>query len=134
MNKHPKSENILKVIQNFEKVLPMAKHEDHLQMMSGGIHKTSCGTYACAGGWYVYSIKNRVGQDRELRFTDGIRGMSIDLGIDPSSHVWASNNLISGWAMENPELWGNQYGLAIFADARAYRSLPVPKEPKPSKI
>lgn len=121
MNKHPKSEDILKVIGVFEKVLPMAKIDNHLDMMQGSVSGgfSVCGTVHCHGGWYLIGKLGK--PNKYTNFFDGIKEMSKDLGLDNGSYM-AGFSGISDWAIENPNLWGNSNGRGVFSDRIAFIS------------
>lgn len=115
---HPKSENILKVIRNFEKVLPMAKKETHLNMMETSVcnsyHK--CGTIHCAAGWYAVA-KNQIEQG--TTYMDGIFLIEQDLGFEPRDYSPGECQL-EIWTIKNVELWGNRKGELLFSCRGAY--------------
>lgn len=118
-----KSENILKVIEVFKKVLPMAK-SGGLDMMQTLVYannpcdKHSCGTVHCAAGWYFIG---KMGITYEFTtYDDGVELMCEDLGF-VGTKFDASQNPLSDWARDNELLWGNIYGGACFSSPLAYK-------------
>lgn len=133
---HPKSENVRKVIALLTSVLPMAVREDHLDMSQASINTTKdhkCGTTNCHGGWYVIANKlhyrekkrfflgDKIVCTRGLGFNDGIRLMSEHLGFGLGENILT-------WAGCNPDVWGNNYGTAMFSGEIAF----IHKNKRPS--
>ncbi len=123
--KHPHSSQVLSVINNFLKVLPLAKKEGHLNMAEyrvqskdgcslGGSH--TCGTVHCHAGWYAIANKEKIGfthKDGYVGFDKGYNVMCADLGFkyDKGLRLWAD---------QNPEIWGNDSGERMFYSAGAF--------------
>ena len=57
---NPTSQQIQTVIDNFEKVLPQATLENHLDMKEEQVRNGSydCGTVHCHAGWYAVAKKD----------------------------------------------------------------------------
>lgn len=110
---HPTSQQILRVINNFKKVLPLTTLPAHLQMMEGAVNiNHSCGTVHCHGGWYAVAACN---VDEPLCFTDGAKKLSNDLSFND----WFALEL---WARNNYTIWGNNYGENMFSGRIAFKS------------
>ena len=89
-------------------------------------HHDDCGTVACHAGWYAMakmkdlenvkflhdsSMNNRFllyKEDELITFDDGIHLMARDMGFEEG---WE----LREWAEYNPEIWGNDYGYAMFS-------------------
>lgn len=111
--KHPTSEAVLNVINNFKKVLPLAKRYDHLDMKAISV----CGTIHCHGGWYAVATCD-LRKIEDLYFTHGVVQMEIDLGLE---HIKGSLFFsLQYWAVANHYLWGNECGGLMFKDALAF--------------
>lgn len=104
-----KSKDVMKVIKNFRKVLPMAPSRQNLNMGLSHIYIDRCGTVCCHGGWYAIATSN-IGD--KTSFLQGAIRMAEDLRI--------ANNLITQWAANNPEIWGNSDGLYMFSAPYAF--------------
>ena len=114
-SKHPRSEDVLNVIRNFERVLPYAEGERLLNMLETGVSRLPlpvCNTPHCHAGWYLLAKKPFMQRifSRHNNFTYGYLEMERDLNI-PS---------ISDWARENPEIWGNNSGSYVFSSPLAF--------------
>lgn len=106
------------VIDNLKKVLPMAVIEGHLDMMEGcgrdAMH--ACGTIHCFGGWYAVSV---LADKRDwFNYDDGANEMAIHLGLKQEDRDGEFS--IEEWALENPDIWGNNYGSYLFINAKAF--------------
>lgn len=114
---YPKSENVFKVIRNFEKI-PGSIRESvyHVQMIESKVKPFmgSCGTQLCHAGWYA-SVTIKTLFD-SIHFTDGGNKMAKHLGFKIMS------DLID-WADKNPEIWGNKFGGSMFSDSKAFTGL-----------
>lgn len=113
--KHPHSSQVLKVIQAFESVLPMAKARYHLDMHQAQVTSGSeaCGTTHCHGGWFSIACKLHLRQ--YCGFLDGADRMAEILGFD-------DNYILEQWAAENPIIWGNYRGRGMFCAELAFAS------------
>lgn len=102
------------VIDNFVRVLPLARREDHLDMMEAVVcnNNHKCGTVHCVGGWYAVAALFPTGAEY-IGFHDGCNKMAEDLGFN-------YENDLELWAHHNPEVWGNEDGGSMFYDADAY--------------
>ena len=103
------------VIDNFVRVLPLAKKEHHLDMDEITIcdnegHK--CGTVHCVGGWYGVSVLTEF-DEAYTSYTEGADAMAKHLGFK-------EDTALQHWARENPQIWGNQYGQRMFSHETAY--------------
>lgn len=79
---------------------------------------TICGTVHCIGGWYAISVLQPF--NGRVSYSNGANKMARDLGFNCyyDLKMWASNN---------PSIWGNEWGHAMFCDEWAYnnaRTLP----------
>lgn len=114
-----KSENIIKVINNFKSVLYMATSKDHLRMgvafVNQGGH--TCGTVHCHGGWYAIATLMDVIKVNAVDYGDGANKMAEDIGFDVSFSV---GEPLCTWAKKHPELWGNNNGEYMFSAAMAF--------------
>lgn len=114
----PKSENILKVINNFKKVLPLAKRDEQLNMSVSQVSSVGCGTIHCHGGWYAVAACDT---SEFIVFDNGACKMTEDLGFDdPDMYS------LTTWANQNPEIWGNNKGAGIFCRANAFEGVNRP--------
>lgn len=108
----PKSEDILKVINNFKRVLPMAKRDYQLCMSVAGVNiNHQCGSIHCHGGWYAIATCDL---SKQINYVDGAFRMSEDLGFN------GPENLVI-WAAQNLSLWGNNYGGSMFYCKSAFQ-------------
>lgn len=102
------------VIDNFEKVLPMATLKKHLDMSEPCVrnfdHK--CGTVHCVGGWYAVAVINHYAHEF-ISYTYGADIMAKDLGF-------RDHESLELWSEYNPEIWGNEYGSYMFIHKDAY--------------
>lgn len=100
------------VIDNFEKVLPLATQQGHLDMdeylVNTSWHK--CGTVHCVGGWYAVAVLDTTGP--EVDYNDGANALAAHLGFQ-------DRYLLEQWAEQNPEIWG-EYGKCMFYGVEAY--------------
>lgn len=117
---HPKSENILKVIEVFKKVLPMAKRKRHLNMDEISVQNEdhACGTVHCHGGWFAVGFCDL--SNPYITFLNGGEEMAHVLGFKRMDDLQV-------WASENPKLWGNRRGDGMFAERAAFRSSDRPR-------
>jgi len=115
----PTSTQIRFVAEQFTKVLPMAKREDHLQMIETRYctkdHK--CGTTHCHGGWYLLATRK---SNEEDSFFDGIRNICNDLGFPKAYKYMAGDNPFETWVRENIELWGCKICTTLFSNRLAF--------------
>lgn len=106
------SKNILKVIDNFKKVLPMAKMEGHLNMAAPEVNCRGhiCGTVHCHGGWYAVAACSL---KRKITFDTGANKMARDLGFFNAEKL-------EDWMCDHPEIWGNSHAHSIFSWETAF--------------
>lgn len=106
-----RSENILKVINNFKKVLPMATVKNHLDMMECEVNNGhTCGTIHCHGGWYAIAACDL---SYEMNYMSGSNNMARTLGFGRDTDL-------ERWAQQNTSLWGNNEGACMFCDEEAF--------------
>ena len=126
---HPTAEAVRNVVATFDRVI--ATHPSaSVNMQFGNIFKNSCGTSACHAGWYrMDKIRHKLSEfvwasaslgffvlydgNQLIDFKDGAQNLAKDLGFNNA----ASLEL---WAWKNHDLWGNEYGIAMFGRAEAF--------------
>lgn len=109
-----KSENILKVIRNFEKIAPNAI----VDMDRASVDYLTCGTPHCHAGWYAIATTSyfpglRKYMSGRNSFYEGAEVMAKDLGfqdIESMKEFFCENNVI----------WGNSYADSMFMDRMAF--------------
>lgn len=109
--RNPTKKQVQKVIDTFEKVRPLAdnlhRKNGHSIDMLEGVVKHTCGTPMCHAAWFV-------ALDKKMKdYNDGARKMAKTLGFD-------NDTMLMKWAFENPEIWGNEFGNAMFCDPEAF--------------
>lgn len=116
---HPHSSNVLKVIQAFESVLPMAVLENHLDMFQSNINMCGhkCGTVHCHAGWFA--IARGLHKNRKVTYSTGTEEMTLVLGFEHEFQL-------RQWALDNKDIWGNMCGNFIFSDKIAFESASRP--------
>lgn len=111
----PTKQQVQIVIDNFEKVLPLANKMNSLDMTEGRvkseIHK--CGSIHCHGGWYAVSTYDL--SKEHIRYLAGANIMANDLGFDDYVDLKI-------WADTNPDIWGNKHGIEMFLNKEAFIS------------
>ena len=115
--KHPRPEDIRKVADRLESVAGTAC----LDMAASFVKKSPyhCKTVACHGGFYALacSVEMKDGKvdphDGSTNYKVGANQMALDLGF-------SSMSSIKDWAGENPDLWGNRFGLSMFGAPQAF--------------
>jgi hypothetical protein len=111
---NPTKKQWQKVIDNLNKVLPLAFQENHLNMRNADVNcRQQCGTIHCVGGWYA--VATLYGRKR-LTYSDGANEMASDLGFSGGFGISDLEN----WAESNPDIWGNRYGYNLFCNENAY--------------
>jgi hypothetical protein len=102
------------VIDNFNKVLPMATLKNHLHMGEDAVNDDDhkCGTIHCHGGWYAVATLDNT---KFLTFIDGYDKLARDLGMNVDGEL-------EHWARLNPEIWGNDQGISMFMHELAFKS------------
>lgn len=117
----PTSEQVLIVIRNFEKVLPLATLEGHLDMAEGDVNINHlCGTFHCHAGWYAIATCDL---SEKFGHTKGAMRLAEDLGFDDHYYILE-------WARDNPEIWGNNFGYDMFLYEKAFTSSTRPEGAK----
>jgi len=108
---NPKSSDVLKVIENFRKVLPRATLLFNLDMRNPKVNNDyQCGTVHCHAGWYAVAVCDL---SRPISFSAGVVQLVEDLGFS------SVTELVS-WAMVNVEIWGNTKGGLMFEYESAF--------------
>lgn len=105
--KNPTSKQFKAIIDNFDKVLPLAAFEGHMKMRETDIDN-QCGTPMCHGGWYAVACKPTL-----HHYTQGANLLAHDLGFESSSEL-------EDWASANSYLWGGERGLYMFCNLCAF--------------
>ena len=117
--KHPKSEDIYKVAERFRSVEHMPGTVD---MKKTTAFEEPCGTVACMAGWYYLTLKEEdlkempsiiVEAGAHDAYSIGAKSLAYSLGF-------SNKNLLRDWAIENPDLWGNEFGASMFSHELAY--------------
>jgi len=115
--KNPTSDQFKRVIANFDKVLPHAQLENHLDMYETSIADSEdeiCGTPMCHGGWYAAAnnVFGDSGPFAPFEYEDGAELLAKHLGFEEQLELedWAS--LAS--------VWGNTYGEEMFSSRNAF--------------
>lgn len=132
-----KSENVWKVIQNFERVLPYAKTKNKFNMGSPSVscliypgeYAHECGTVHCFAGWYFLAKEWNL-EDKFLKtdknYTDGALLMHNDMfNIAEYCDQFAIHSMRE-FFRDNKEIWGNKYGSFLFYNDFAF----TPREKK----
>lgn len=107
---NPKSENILKLIRTFEKV--MEAYPSCILDMDN-ININVCGTSHCHAGWYAVGKLLEGKTLIKKYYSTGVMIMNNDLGFPQYSEderlafVGTGNVRLVKWAKDNPDLWGN---------------------------
>lgn len=116
----PTDKQFEKVIKKFESVLPLAKHDDQLDLNNIWVcnedHK--CGTVHCVGGWYAVANPNNPKIKAAIKKQDAEYDLGADLMAQHLGFKHASK--LTDWAEENPVIWGNIYGGNLFAEEEAW--------------
>lgn len=111
---NPTKQQWQKVIDNFERVLPMATMENHLTMQCTSVNENGykCGTVHCVGGWYAVATLN-MNNGEKYSYSDGADKMAQDLGFEYDYQLLS-------WSIKNFEIWGNKSGNEMFCSPLAY--------------
>lgn len=109
------SKNILRVINNFKKVLPAASLGS-LNMNEVRVSGNDCGTTHCHGGWYAVAVCDLT---KSVTFSDGACMMAHTLGLGVGGKYESVVNL-SRWAAINSDIWGNISGCYMFSSRTAF--------------
>lgn len=102
------------VIENFKSILPLVEKsgERHLNMMEPSVNNNhTCGTVHCYAGWYAVATLDL--ENKILSYTDGKQKLAEDLGF-------RTDRELQDWTDDNPEIWGNQRGPAMFTSTEAF--------------
>ena len=109
-------EGIDRVIENLEKVLPLAEAsgEHHLDMQEMGVNSPghhACGTAHCAAGWYAVSQEDTerwrlkcFQRQGYINYEVGAHWMAQDVGFTGGAS--APKQCLEEWANSNPKIWG----------------------------
>ena len=126
-----KSKDLRKVVERLKGVAHLADRKNSVQMNVATIdvhEQHPCETISCFGGWYAIArfwewegvkgtyIGESLGQNEcetRIDFHNGADQMAKDLGFE-------DNEELEKWAEENPDLWGNEYGVRMFHDGQAF--------------
>lgn len=98
------------VIDNLKKVLPMALTEESLDMGETCV----CNTTNCVGGWYVIATQGKISVEDYFSYRIGTDAIAQELGF-------RDDNGLEYFLSDNPDLWGNEHGCAIFSCEKAYQ-------------
>ena len=129
-------EGVKKVADTFAMLAEQYPGEAAVQMDSTTIqHTIGCGTYACHAGWFMYAhmedntpgtwtcyqdvnwYKGRNGS--LVSFDDGANCMATIMGFTDTGCMTPAEAL-EQWAANNPDIWGNRHGRAMFYSAAAF--------------
>lgn len=114
--KHPKSEDVLKVIKIFKRAVAFRGNRK-VNMLETNL----CGTSLCHAGWFAVGYNPLNSLSIKSDYSKGIKLMDKVLGfpiIDEKSNSFYYD--IKSWAINNPAIWGNCHGSWIFNDIRAF--------------
>ena len=121
---HPTSNQLRKVVLNFDKAISLAKVDAPVNMQSTSIayEDNICGTPMCHAGWYLISVKagamREWARDNSDRwdfptYIDGVGALSKDLGF-------TTRHQLVYYYEARPELWGNDCGIEMFSSESAF--------------
>lgn len=127
--KHPTKKQMQKVIERFEKILPLATTPKHLDMSEPLVHRTyedrytrkhECGTVHCVAGWYAVANQKRTLIAAKLKagnvyYETGADLMARDLGF-------VNHRALESWANLHYEIWGNRKGGYMFCKPDAWNN------------
>ena len=118
--KHPRSEDVQKVIDNFKSIRHLVTKNSQIDMGEVWVQKEfihECGTVHCHAGWYAvaHAIKDPsiIENGKYVGYETGAKLMAEDLRIISCKHLLT-------WADVYPEIWGNKYGEDMFSDNWAF--------------
>jgi hypothetical protein len=103
--RNPTKKQLDKLIATFEKAIKKFPQAS-VAMMEPNIN--SCGTPMCHAGWFAIGAK--IDTDS---FTDGADVIAQTLGFEDRKQL-------RFWANDNPQIWGNEWGMAMFTDGKAF--------------
>lgn len=107
----PKSADVLKVINVFKKVLPLAAHDHQLDMKEAAVNiDRTCGTIHCHAGWFAVGACDV--ENSYINFWNGRLKMEEYLKFEDGK--------LLKWAVKNPKLWGNKFGGGIYSGKEAF--------------
>jgi hypothetical protein len=122
--RNPTVEQVNFVIGRLQLVRNKANKEGAFNMNNWRVYSKrygyKCGTTHCVGGWYAIAnlyrkfIKDKFNQGR-VAFYDGANLMAYDLGF-------RNGDYLRNWAKDNPEIWDNENGYAMFNNELAYNN------------
>lgn len=111
---NPTSAQWANVLKNLEKVLPLAKRDEQLNMIEHLIrgHDHACGTVHCFGGWY--GVPDAIGNPAStITYRRGADKIANDLGF-------TYDHQLENWAEKQRNIWGNKKGTLIFGGKEAF--------------
>lgn len=103
--KHPNPTKLREVAAKFREIYVNEK-ETKLDFDMSYVKPTPCGTVACHGGWALVAIEG-LEDSRRRPYAAGVQQLEQYLTTNPN---WR----FPLWAYENPDLWGNTYGIGMF--------------------
>ena len=113
---------VLAVINRLKSVEVLASKEGMLDMdeckVRYNYHKNTCDAPHCVGGWYAIACKDEgvihdLLIDNNCDYGDGSRLMARHLGF-------RNRCMLELYLENNPKIWGNIHGTALFSSERAY--------------
>lgn len=118
------AERVGVLIKNFERILPHAKSDEHLDMkewlVSSRFHGHQCGTTHCHAGWYLlakeWDFKSDYLEEPDgtgWRYGSGELALAKDLGFKSAFDL-------TTWADRYPKIWGNREGARMFDSTSAF--------------
>ena len=110
------------VIKNLKSVEHLASKEGMLDMQQVRVNynfkKDTCDAPHCLAGWFTIAIKNR----RSVQSALTARYCSYSYGAEIMANRlgFRNDDDLKHWCHNNPEIWGNDYGNALFSATYAY--------------
>jgi hypothetical protein len=106
------------VLDKLYSILPFTfENNYHLDMMEPQVNGYGhvCGTVHCVGGWYAIAHYQDIAfeVDESFGYKDGANEMGKDLGFDGRGELML-------WCDQHRVLWGNEYGVDLFANPQSY--------------
>lgn len=117
--KNPTSQQVQTVIDHFERVLPQATLDNHLDMKEVKVKDGcyDCGTVHCHAGWYAVAKKAYFDKFdyHSFNYLDGIALMVDDLGFQNKYELckWLRTRV-------GVTTWGNENSIDIFYKKEAF--------------
>lgn len=116
--KHPKLKKVLELAMIFDAIAVASNNEAPVFMMETSVQgdeENLCGTPACHAGWF-----GRFWDKNHTDYNQSANAMANFLGYERTNRHTAMRQLET-WAMDNPDLWGNENGDEMFYHRRAFR-------------